>query len=204
VLQFNNIYPLATPVTDTRGNTYTRQATSGSSFVVQASSVVASLITTPLQAGDVITHNNQSNPTVVRADQFSGGFYYTSGTNLAWDGAPAGNQGSGTNPSASRTTTFSEVLLIGAVSMQGPNTYTATLPAGFTGLTKVGTSGGSTASNATIAGAYRVVAPGAYTYNPTITNANYGITLTAIVSDPALEPPSATATPRRRIGKWTF
>lgn len=177
-----------TSVTDVRGNTYSLEINSNKI------GIGASVLTTALQAGDLITiaWNIDPSPLAVVAKEFSG----VSDTQDV-TGASTLTSTANTTPSATITPVSPETLVLGAVGTNGPSGDTLTEDtdttggAGWTAL-RVGSTGGGATSNATLNFVHKITTSATtQTYNPTITSRLWREVLIA------LQPAAVAATPPR-------
>jgi hypothetical protein len=158
----------APTITDSRGNTYTRDRTAPNSGSTIRAAIYSSPITTALQVGDTITITSAS--VAARAaviDEFSG--LLTS----SFVDQQNGTSGSSTTPGStiSITTTQANELIVGFVGVEGPldDTLTEDSLGQFSSLAKEGTEGGLDDTNISINGAYKSVGDiGTYSYRPTL------------------------------------
>lgn len=154
-------------MSDTRGNTYTRDRTAANSGTTMRMSIFSCTVSTALQAGDTITIS-LSTSVVARVaviDEFVG----VAGP-ISID-AQNGLGGSSTAPSLPNTTTNADDLLVAMVGVEGPidDSYTDDTIHQWSGLTRAGTTGGTSTTNKTMNGAFRSIgATGTYTYAPTL------------------------------------
>jgi len=154
-------------ITDSRGNTYTRDRTAPNSTNSMRGSISSGLIVTALQAGDTITLTWPVSITtrVATIDEFA---------NIAAPiviDAQNGGTGTGTAVTKALTTTNANDLIVAFVGVEGPieESYTDDTIHQWSGLTRVGTTGSGSGTNKTINGAYRAVAAtSTYTYAPTL------------------------------------
>jgi hypothetical protein len=145
---------LVTGITDSAGNSYINDAwapigSSGAKVWVWRSSNISAL-----SEGQTITIS--FNGAVARAANVS-----------CWSGLAATNPldqtksnfGTGTtiDSTLTNTTTQADELVIGPAGVNGPTGDTFTPAAGLTALNRVGTSGGSAASNVTLNSLYKIV-----------------------------------------------
>jgi len=157
----------APTVTDTRSNTYTRDRTAADGGTVMRASIYSCPVTTALLSGDIITITLSASVTVrsTTIDEFSSVL-----TPTIVD-SQNGLAGTSTSPSLPITTTHASDLLIGMVAVAGDTTdgYTEDTANIWTGLTRVGTTGGTASTNRTINSAYRSIGTtNTYHYQPTL------------------------------------
>jgi hypothetical protein len=158
----------AVSATDSNGNVYAVDADANRvgvndrvrTVILSAHNVAA------LAGGDTITISHPSaTARAASAAEFSGlaptGALDQTSTNVGWSTAPSSG--------ATSATTQADELLIGAIGVEGPLGDTFTPGAGYTALTRAGTTGGFSTSNITIDPEYRIVsATGAYLANGTL------------------------------------
>ena len=159
-------------MSDSRGNTYTRDRTAAHGTIARAS-IFSCRVTTELQAGDVITITASAS-IVARAavtDEFANVLLP-----ITID-AQNGLTGTSAAPSLPVTTNSANDLLVGFVGVEGAvsESFNDDAQNQWTGLTRTGTSGGAADTNVTVNGAYRIVgSTGTYTYAPALgTSANW-------------------------------
>lgn len=158
----------ASSITDSKGNTYTRDRTAPNSGTTIRAAIFSSPITTALVPGDTITittPNVAAKAAVV--DEFSG--LLTS----SFVDQQNGTSGSSTTPGTtiSITTTQDNELILGFVAVEGPleDTYTEDALGQFSSLPREGTDSGDAVTNVTINGGYKSVGTsGTYQYKPTL------------------------------------
>jgi hypothetical protein len=162
-------YSAAGPtMTDSKGNTYTRDRTAPNSGNTIRASIFSSPITTALAPGDTITLTTAS--VAARAltiDQFHG--LYTSGLLDQANGTSGNSTTPGT--SISITTTHANSLVIGMTAVEGPleDVYEQDMLGQFSSPNREGTDSDTADTNVTINGAYKSVSiTGNYQYRPTI------------------------------------
>jgi hypothetical protein len=144
-------------ITDSAGNSYVVDKTSGmgatptagTTFVARSSNILA------LSAGQTITITFGA-ATTAKAVNVS-----------CWDGldltnpkdrdSAATNTGTSITSGPTLTTTQADELVIGPAAVKGSTGDTFTPVSGLTALTRVGTSGGSAASNVTLNSLYKIV-----------------------------------------------
>lgn len=161
-------------VTDSRGNTYTRDRSSGDSGTTMRASIFSCAVTTALQSGDTITITWPSavNVRAAAVDEFARVL-----SPIAVD-VQNGASGTSTSPSVTAVTTNGDDLMVSLVAVAGPSTegYTDDTIHLWSGLSRIGTTTAST--NRTLNGAYRAVAAaGTYQYQPTLENSQIWIDL---------------------------
>jgi hypothetical protein len=148
----------APTITDTRGNTWTRDRTAPSTGTISRLSIYSCPVTVAIQAADTITITTPNvTDKVAVVDRFSGLLTNVDVTN--------GATGSSTAPavSASSTTAQATELWIGVASVEGSTSDTYTEASGYTTLSRVGTSA------ITVNAAYQSKqATGAPNYQPTL------------------------------------
>ncbi len=177
-------------VTDTRGNSYTRDRTAANGGSTIRASISSGFISTDLQDGDTITITWPSSVTVRAAviDEFN---------NIA-NPTTVDTQNGATNisttPAVNLTPTNADDLLVTMVAVEGPTdeTFTNDTLHQWSGLTRAGTTGGSTTSNRTVNGAYRAVgSTGTYTYAPTLGTSESWVNLAVAykAGTPVVTPP---------------
>lgn len=165
-------------MTDSRGNTYTRDRTAAYSTNIRMS-VFSCRVTTALQSGDTITLTTSVSVAakVLAVDEFANVLLP-----IAID-VQNGATGSSTAPALSATTTNANDLLIGMVGTESPSTdsYIDDAMHQWTGLTRIGTSGDVSNTNVTVNGVYRAAgSTGTYSYTPTLgASANWTIFIMA-------------------------
>jgi hypothetical protein len=157
----------APTITDSRGNTYTRDRTAADSATLMRASLFSCPISTALQAADSITITLSTSVAVrtVAADEFSN--VLTPVVVDAQDGASS----TSTSPNVPLTTTNANDLLIGFVAVAGDSndSYTEDSANLWAGLARAGTTGGTPSNNRTINTAYRSVGTSTtYHYAPTL------------------------------------
>jgi hypothetical protein len=157
----------APSVSDSRSNTYTRDRTAANGGTTVRMSIFSATIATALLAGDIITVSLSANVAarVAVVDEFAG----VAGP-IVID-AQNGLAGTSAAPSLPNTTTNADDLLVAAVGVEGPidDSYTDDTIHQWSGLTRIGTTGGVSTTNKTINGAFRSVgATGTYTYAPVL------------------------------------
>jgi hypothetical protein len=154
-------------ITDSRGNTYTRDRTGADAVNTIRGAVFSCAVTTPLQVGDTITITFASSISVkaASADEFSAVLnpivvdVYNSRTGIS------------TSPLVSSTTTNADDLLIGMAGVAGDVSDVFTNDAAniWTALTRVGTTGDAFTGNRTLNSAYRSAASAeTHSYQPTL------------------------------------
>lgn len=154
-------------VADSRGNTYTRDRTAADSGTTIRASIFSCAVGTSLVSGDTITVTFPASIAVRAAaiDEFASVL-----TPIAVD-AQDGLAGTSATPGMPLVTVNANDLLIGMVSVAGDSVdaYTEDSANLWTGLTRIGTTGGTATANRTINTAYRSVgAAGTYHYAPTL------------------------------------
>jgi len=160
-------------MTDSRGNTYTRDRTAANGGLTLRASIFSCRITTALQVGDSITLTLSASVTARAAsvDQFANILHPIS------IDVQNGLGGTSAAPSLPVTTTNANDLVVGMVGVEGDvnDSYTEDTFHQWTSLSRGGTTGGTFDSNVTIDGAYRAAgAAGTYTYAPTLgTSSNW-------------------------------
>lgn len=158
----------APTVTDSKGNTYTRDRTAPNSGNTMRASIYSSPISSALGVGDTITITTSSIAArVAVADHFKG-----LKTSSILD-QQNGTSGSSSTPSTniSITTTQADDLIIGFTAVEGPNgdAFNQDELGEFNNLNRLGTSGGSDDTNITVNGGYKSVSvAGNYQYKPTL------------------------------------
>jgi hypothetical protein len=158
----------APTVTDSKGNTYTRDRTAPNSGNTIRAAIFSAPVTTALGVGDSITITSPNVAArVAVADEFSG---LLSSSVLDKQN---GTSGSSTTPgtSISITTAQANELVVGFVAVEGPtdDTYTEDSLGQFSSLSREGTSGGTDDTNITVNGGYKSVSViGTYQYKPTL------------------------------------
>ena len=158
----------APTMTDSRGNTYTRDRTAPNSGNTIRAAIFSAPVTTALQAGDTITitsANVAARAAVV--DDFRGllSSSFVDKTN--------GSSGSSTTPGStiSITTTQANELIVGFAAVEGPleDSYTEDSLGQFSTLTRAGTDADADDTNLTVNGGYKSVGTtGTYSYRPTL------------------------------------
>jgi len=156
----------APTMSDSKGNTYTRDRTASSAGNIMRASFFSSRITTALQPDDAVTVTLPSSVTtkLAVADEFADVL-----TNAGYLDAHNGRSGNSTTPSVSVTTTNAKDVLIGFVGVNGPadEVYSEDALNQWTTLTRIGSDSG--VGDKTIHGAYRSVhSTGEYRYSPTL------------------------------------
>jgi Concanavalin A-like lectin/glucanases superfamily len=159
----------APTITDSKGNTYTRDRTAPNSGTTMRAAIFSAPITSALSPGDTITITTPSTAAKVAiADEFSG--LLTSGVLDVQNGT----SGSSTTPgtSISINTTHANSLVLGFVGVEGPqdeDTYTEDALGQFASLPRGGTIGDTDTSNLTINGGFKSVSvTGNYKHQPTL------------------------------------
>lgn len=156
----------APTITDSKGNTYTRDRTAPNSGNNIRAAIYSAPITNALEPGDTITittPNVAAKAAVV--DQFTGLLTanYLDQQN--------GTSGESTTPGTtiSITTTQENELIIGFTAVEGPvdDTFSEDLLGQFESLPREGTEGGDDISNVTVNGGYKSIQDiGTYQYRP--------------------------------------
>ncbi len=179
----------APTVSDSRGNTYTRDRTGADGSNTMRANTFSARITSAMSAGDTIT---VTWPSAVGRRAVA----INSWTKLAYPTVVDANNGgtnTGTSPTVSTPTTYGDTLLTAAVFAIGPTTdvFTEDTARQWTSLARVGTSGGSAGTDRTINAAYRAVpASGTYQYNPTLgTSRTYVTQIVAYRASSSTPPP---------------
>lgn len=169
IVRVLNDYTAGAPtVTDSKGNTYTRDRTARDSNFDMRASLYSAPLTTGLSSGDIITVTFSSTAAkVATVDQFHGIL-----TSSPLD-QNNGTSGSSTTPgtSISITTTQEDQVIIGFAAIEGPtdDSYTEDQLGQYTTLTRVGTTGGDADTNLTINSGYKSLeAIDTYQYKPTL------------------------------------
>jgi hypothetical protein len=157
--------------TDSKGNVYGNMDGRIDNGTNVNSAVISGLVTTALAAGDTITITWAGGTPTVRAASVSSFNGVSSSSTGLLDG-PQSGVGSSTAPTtAALTTTQANELLIGAIGSEGSIADIFTAGAGWTALTRSGTTGGAATSNDTVDPEYRIVAAvGTYNATATITS----------------------------------
>lgn len=190
-------------VTDSRGNTYAQNRSAGNVGTTMRGTISSALIATALQAGDIITITWPSSiaTRVALIDEFAN---VASPTTVD---VQNGTSNTSTTPSTSVTTTNADDLIVGLVGVDGPSTetYTDDTIHQWSGLTRAGTTGGTT--NRTVNGAYRSVgATGTYSYAPVLGTSESWIELAVAyksTTNVVVPPTTGTATFVQNIGTAT-
>ncbi len=154
-------------ITDSRGNTYTRDRTAANGGTTIRGSIFSCRVTTALLAGDTITITASASVTARAAaiDEFDHVL-----VPIAID-YQDGLAGSSTTPSLPAVTTNANDLVIGMVCVEGPttDTYTEDTSISWVPLTRTGTSGGTANTNVTVNSVYYPAGTAnTYTYAPTL------------------------------------
>jgi hypothetical protein len=158
---------------DTQGNTYTldKDVTNGSGTSGVRLCVFRSKLTTALTGPETIT---VTHPSCAARTMFAALFDMGA---IVVDAASADATGSSGAPSATAAATADNVLLIGALGVEGPDDDTFTEASGWTSVLTgaatpgIGTLGGAADTNITVYLAYKIdTVSGAKTYAPTITS----------------------------------
>jgi hypothetical protein len=156
----------APTVTDSRGNTYTRDRTAPNSGNTMRASIFSCPILTPLQEGDTITLTSTSVAArVLAVDEFANMLQPTS------IDITNGATNTSASPTINITTTNANDLLVGLTACKGPveDGYTEDIIRQWTSLTRSGTTGSTSTTNITLAGAYRAAGAAAlYTHGPSL------------------------------------
>jgi hypothetical protein len=174
---YTTIFSPTVTATDSKGNTWVQLGWIGqnnSSWA--ASAIFASQLATALLSGDTITFTNSTQTftqCALNSAEFSGVSVTTDVSNTAAVSATS----STTTPAlaSNLTTTNTSDLALAVVGLPGPIGDTFTNDAAtwdgstWTALPRVGSTGGSAASNATVNSAYLITtATGALNYKPTL------------------------------------
>jgi len=169
IVRVVNDYTAGAPtVTDSKGNTYTRDRTARDSNFDMRASLYSAPITTELVSGDTITVTFSSTAAkVATVDQFHGLL------TLSPLDQNNGTSGSSTTPGTniSITTTQEDQVIIGFAAIEGSTDdgYTEDLLGQYTTLTRVGTTGGDDDTNLTINSGYKsLMSIDTYQYKPTL------------------------------------
>lgn len=158
----------APTVSDSKGNTYTRDRTAPNSGNTIRAAIYSAPVTTSLVPGDTITITSASvTDRAAAVDEFSG---LAASSILDQSNGTSGNS---TTPGTtiSITTTQDDELIIGFAAIEGPleDTFTEDTLGQFSSLTRVGTTDGDDDTNITINGGYKSVGTtGTYQYQPTL------------------------------------
>ncbi|EDK72721.1 hypothetical protein TM7_0129 [candidate division TM7 genomosp. GTL1] len=156
-------------VIDSKGNIYTRDQTSPNGSTTMRASIFSAPINAALEPGDTIllTIPVSVGTKAMCVDEFSG-LIFTSNLDQKNNTSSTSTTPGGTIPI---TTTQADELLTGFVAVNGPSeeAYTEDSLAQWTGLTRVGTTGGAATTNITLNSAYKSVGTiGTYQYQPTL------------------------------------
>jgi hypothetical protein len=194
---------------DSKGNTYTRDASAASSGLNIRGSLFSGQIVTALGPGDAIrvTASATVATMTVVMGAWSGVVFGGAGANL--DVAVNQTSGTSTTPGTTIpvTTVTADDLLVGFTAVQGPSTDTYTEDTVFPwiSLTRAGTTGGT--PDFTVNAAYdSVKATGTYYYRPVLgTSRNWAEIIAAYkAGTPSYSPPPAgTASWHQNVGTAT-
>jgi hypothetical protein len=195
----------APSVTDSRGNTYTRDRTGADSGNTLRASIFSAPVGTALQSGDTITITWSSSITVrsAVADEFAN---ITSSTPLD---AQNGSANTNATPSVSVTSTNADDMLIGYIAVAGDvaDGFTSDTIHQWTDLARTGTTGGTASGNRTINSAYRAVgATGTFTLAPILGTSSIwvgGVAAYKAGAPTITPPPAGTATFVKNVGTAT-
>jgi hypothetical protein len=191
-------------VIDSRGNAYTRDQTSPNGGTTMRASLFSAPINAALLPGDTIqlTTSASVGAKAMSIDEFSGIVFTSSLDQVNSTSATSTTPGD----AIPITTTQADDLLVGFLSVNGPveETYIDDSLAQWTGLTRIGTTGGVATSNVMLNNAYKSVGTtGTYKYKPTLGTSESWIEIIASykAGTPVIVPPvQGTATLVKNIG----
>lgn len=180
-------------MSDSRGNTYTRDRTTPSSGNVTRAAIFSCPVATPLVQGDVIqiVWPSAVTPRLVSVDEFED-VALTSAL-LDQDSQSATSTGPVTGTAPAVDTTTADAMVYGMMAVSGPSTdtYTEDTDADFASLTTVGTNTGS--GDITLRSGWKSVnATGAYKYLPALGTSRLWLQLIAAYKAGPIQPPPST------------